>query len=113
MQNYEWCPLPGLSPLPDGTQVHTPPSVMIGAIVAATALMGLLYQTRTRWLLTTGDSEDGEEMAWSPGYVTAEQPPPDVNCRAATSRPKLWLAALVVLSYFALLAALAVESRAV
>jgi len=44
MRNYEWCPLPGLSPLPDGTQVHTPPSVMITAIVAAAAMLGLLYQ---------------------------------------------------------------------
>ncbi|MEO8495080.1 MAG: CPBP family intramembrane glutamic endopeptidase, partial [Planctomycetota bacterium] len=52
MRNYEWCPLPGLSPLPDGTQVHTPPSVLIAATVAAAALLGLLYQTRTRWLLT-------------------------------------------------------------
>lgn len=113
MLNYQWCPLPGLSPLPDDTQVHTPPSVLIAAIAASAALLGLLYQTRTRWLLTTCDSQSGEPMAWSPGYVTAEQPPPYVACRVATSRPKLWLAAIVVLSYLALLAALAGESRAV
>jgi len=69
-------------------------------------MLGLLYQTRTRWLLT-------DETVWSPGYATAEQPPPDIVCRAATSHPKLWLAALVVLSYGALLVALAVKSRAV
>jgi hypothetical protein len=57
--------------------------------------------------------QGGDERAWSPGYVTAEQPPPDIVCRAATARPKLWLAAIVVLSYGALLAALAVESSAV
>ncbi len=113
MRNYQWCPLPGLSPLPDDTLVHTPPSVMIAAIVAAAALLGLLYQMRTRWLLTTGDSQDGEETVWSPGYVTAERPPSDVGGRAQTLNPKLWLAALVVLSYFALLAALAIESQAV
>ncbi|MDA1051485.1 MAG: CPBP family intramembrane metalloprotease [Planctomycetota bacterium] len=113
MRNYEWCPLPGLSPLPDGSQVHTPPSVLITAIAAAAALLGLLYQTRTRWLLANYDLQSGEETAWSPGYVTAEQPPAGVDCRAATSPMKFWLAALVVLSYVALLAALAVESGAV
>jgi membrane protease YdiL (CAAX protease family) len=112
MRNYEWCPLPGLSPLPDGGQVHTPPSVMIAAVVAAAALLGMFYQTRTRWLLTSGDSQQGEEKTWSPGYVTAEQPPRELDCRVATSRPKLWLVAIVVLSYGVLLAALVVESRA-
>lgn len=113
MRNYHWCPLPGLSPLPDDTQVHTPPSVMIAAIAAAAAVLGLLYQTRTRWLLTTGESDRGAEVVWSPGYETAEQPPPDVSGFPATSPMKLWLAAAVVLSYLALVASLAVESRAV
>lgn len=113
MRNYEWCPLPGLSPLPDGSQVHTPPSVMMASMVAATALLGLFYQTRTHWLLSTSESQQGEERAWSPGYVTAEQPPRELDCQVATSRPKLWLAAIVVLSYGALLTAFAVESAAV
>ncbi|MBI2478765.1 MAG: hypothetical protein HYV60_09070, partial [Planctomycetia bacterium] len=106
-------PLPGLSPLPDGSQVHTPPSVMIAAIAAAMALLGLLYQTRTRWLLTAGDSPQGHERAWSPGYVTAEQPPREIDCRAVSARPRYWLVAIAVLSYGALLAALAVESESV
>ncbi|MEX0818555.1 MAG: CPBP family intramembrane glutamic endopeptidase, partial [Pirellulaceae bacterium] len=113
MRNYEWCPLPGLSPLPDGSQVHTPPSVMIAAVVAAVALLALLYQTRTRWLLTANGLPRGEEPVWSPGYVTAEQPPQEIACHAEAARPKMWLVAIILLSYVALLAALAVESRAV
>ena len=113
IRNYEWCPLPGLSPLPDGTQVHTPPVVMVAAIGAAAALFVLLYQMRTRWLLAPSDSRIEEELAWSPGYVTAEQPPRDIACRATTLPPQLWLVAAVVLSYIALLVAITVESQAV
>lgn len=113
MRNYEWCPLPGVTPLPDGTQVHTPPSVMIAAVAATAALLRLLYQTRTRWLLTTDDSQNVDDEIWSPGYMTAEQPPSDVVCRAVTARPKLWIVAIVVFSYVMLLVTLALESHAV
>ena len=113
IRNYHWCPLPELSPLPDDTQVHTPPGVMIAAIAAAAAVLGLLYQTRTRWLLTTGESESGADVFWSPGYETAEQPPRAIDAFPTATRPRLWLAAAVLISYLALLAALAVESRAV
>lgn len=113
IRNYEWLPLPGLSPLPDGSQVHTPPSVLIAALVAASALLGLLYTTRTRWLLTASGTQPGNERAWSPGYATAEQPPREVDCRAVSARPQYWLVAIAVISYGALLAALVIESRAV
>ncbi|MBC8351656.1 MAG: CPBP family intramembrane metalloprotease [Planctomycetes bacterium] len=113
MRNYRWCPLPGLSPLPDRTEVHTPLSVMIAAVAASAGLLGLLYQTRARWIMTSSDSQDGAEVAWSPGYVTAEQPPSGIGCHAATAPMRLWLAAFAVLSYGALLAALILESQAV
>ncbi|MCA9142954.1 MAG: CPBP family intramembrane metalloprotease [Planctomycetaceae bacterium] len=113
MQNYTWCPLPGLSPLPDDTPVHTPWGVMITAIVACAALLGVLYQTRTRWMLASDHAQDEGDQEWSPGYVTAERPPRDVPCHAANAPMKYWLAAFVLLSYFALLVTLAIESHAV
>lgn len=111
IRNYEWCPLPGLSPLPDGSQVHTPPAVIIAAIVAASGLLVLLYQTRTYWQHADSDLP-GEGTSWSPGYVTAEQPPPEVNCRATTPKVNWILVAFVACSYLGLLAGLAIESQA-
>ncbi len=113
IRNYQWCPLPGLSQLPDGSQVHTPPSVVIAAMVAGLSLFVLFYRIRTRWLLPTGNSSPGRETVWSPGYVTAEQPPRELGCRAVTAPTPYWLVAIAVLSFGALLAALAFESRAV
>ena len=74
MRNYQWCPLPGLSPLPDDTLVHTPPSVMIAAIAAAAAVLGLLYQTRTHWLLKLGEGQEAEEVVWSAGLRDRRTP---------------------------------------
>ncbi len=113
MRNYEWCPLPGLSLLPDGSQVHTPPSVMIAAIVTATGLFYWLYQSRTNWRLMTGDPQDESAKIWSPGYVTAEQPPSDVECQLTSLRSPPWIVAAIFISYVALLGVLAIESRAI
>ena len=111
MSNYEWCPLPGLSPLPDGTLIHTPANVMIASVFATAALLGWLYQTRTRWQVMTSASGDEDGPAWSPGYVTAEMPPSNIACFAMSASPPAWLVGAIVLSYGALLAALAVESQ--
>ncbi|MCA9118774.1 MAG: CPBP family intramembrane metalloprotease [Planctomycetaceae bacterium] len=112
MSNYEWCPLPGLSPLPDGTLVHTPANVMIAAIFATAALFSLLYQTRTYWRTSIGDTDGECDHSWSPGFITAEMPPVENGYVAVSTKPQLWAIVAIVVSYGALVAALAVESQA-
>uniref|UniRef100_A0A7C2K2Q1 CPBP family intramembrane metalloprotease n=1 Tax=Schlesneria paludicola TaxID=360056 RepID=A0A7C2K2Q1_9PLAN len=48
------------------------PALLLSSLTTIIVLGALLYRTRTRYLLA-----DGEE--WSPGYVTAEQPPADLT----------------------------------
>ncbi|MBP85934.1 MAG: hypothetical protein CMJ64_04325 [Planctomycetaceae bacterium] len=96
VRNYETYPLPGLSPLPDGTAVHTPLPVLLLAAVALTCLCAVLLQSRTRWLLPDGS-------AWNPGYVTAEAPPPAEQARRASSVPHAALLVATPLVYTALL----------
>lgn len=99
IRNYEAYPLPGLTPLPDGSLVHTPLLVVLLAGVAVTCLGLILIQSRTRWLLPDGS-------AWSPGYVTAESPPLTVRARSESSLPRGELLVAAVLAYAALLGAL-------
>ncbi|MDZ4689267.1 MAG: CPBP family intramembrane glutamic endopeptidase [Planctomycetaceae bacterium] len=47
------------------------PTLLLASLTAIIVLGGLLYRTRTRYL-----QPDGRE--WSPGYVTAEQPPAEL-----------------------------------
>jgi membrane protease YdiL (CAAX protease family)/Flp pilus assembly protein TadD len=59
---------------------HLAPSLVLAAAAAVSLLFFLFYRTRTRWL-----RPDGEE--WSPGYVSAEMPPPGVEATACLARP--------------------------
>lgn len=96
MRFAEACPIPGLTPLPDGSEAHTPIAVLATAVVAAAVLMAIMYQNRTRWQLPDGSD-------WRPGYVTAEMPNDVVGAVAvrAPVKPGLVLAAVVALSLFA------------
>ncbi len=112
MRNYEWCPLPGLSPLPSGEQVHTPVTVLIAAVAATAALLTLLYQSRTSWLVNSANSQSPQQEAWSPGYITAESPPNGIDSQRTTRWPNLGLAAIVVVTYSLLIGALMLSSQA-
>jgi membrane protease YdiL (CAAX protease family) len=101
MRYYEVFPIPGVSRLPDGSIVHTPSFLLTASVAAMLATGWLLYQLRTRWCLPDGS-------AWSPGYVTAEVPPAELQARPARGRPNLvlvvtmiWTQLLLVLAVFA------------
>ncbi|MFV1967512.1 MAG: lysostaphin resistance A-like protein, partial [Pirellulaceae bacterium] len=101
MRYYDQFPIPGVSPLPDESVVHTPPLLLVATVAALVAAAGLLYQIRTRWRLPDG-------TVWSPGYVTAECPPATVPAHAAHDRPDVLLViiamgtqVLMVLAIFA------------
>jgi membrane protease YdiL (CAAX protease family) len=102
MRYYEVFPIPGVSPLPDGTTEHTPPLLLAASLAAMLATGWLLYQLRTHWHLPDGST-------WSPGYVTAEVPPAEMQARPFRDRPNLVLVAVTILSQlllvFAVLAA--------
>jgi membrane protease YdiL (CAAX protease family) len=91
--------IPGLSLPPDGTIVHTPVWLLTAALAAIGFLSGVLYQTRTQWLLPNQDR-------WSPGYVTAESPPAELQARAVSARPHGLLVVLTLTAYAAFLASL-------
>jgi hypothetical protein len=99
IRNFETYPIPGLSPLPDGSMVHTPLLVLLLAAVAVACLCAVLIQSRTRWLLPDGSD-------WNPGYVTAEAPPRIESARAESALPHGGLLVATPLVYAALLWAL-------
>jgi len=68
-------PVPGLTPMPDGSVPHTPAAVLATAVLVVATLMAILYQNRTRWRLNDGSD-------WSPGYVTGETPPASLGAVA-------------------------------
>ena len=56
---------------------HFPSWHLIGSALAVAAITWALYRTRSRWVLPDGS-------VWSPGYVSAEMPPPEKDAAAAT-----------------------------
>jgi hypothetical protein len=79
MKHHSDLPIPGLSSLPEGAIVHTPWPLLLAALAALIPVLALLQLTRTRWILP-------DRSEWSPGYVTAERPPPSLGARPV-SRP--------------------------
>jgi membrane protease YdiL (CAAX protease family)/tetratricopeptide (TPR) repeat protein len=51
--------------------VHLSPLLTFAALGAVAVLIAALVRTRTRWLLADG-------ATWTPGYVSAESPPPSI-----------------------------------
>ncbi len=88
-------PVPGLTPMPDGTISQTPIAVLATAAIAVATLMAIMFQNRTRWRLP-----DGTE--WSPGYVTAEIPDASIGAIAGREAPSplLVCGAVVALGLF-------------
>lgn len=66
--------------------------------VALVALGVLFYQMRSRWICP-----DGSE--WSPGYVTAESPPPYILAECRAERPTIYCLAAAVAAYAAFIGA--------
>ncbi len=67
------------------------------SIIAIAALGTVMYRTRTRYLLP-------DDTEWSPGYVTAEAPPADLQTRAVIgvdSTRNLLFAATAAVSFMA------------
>ena len=60
--------------------MHLPLMLVLASAIAVVVLLFVFYRMRTRWLLP-----DGQE--WSPGYVSAEMPPPGFEACASPSRP--------------------------
>jgi membrane protease YdiL (CAAX protease family) len=99
-------PIPGLTELPDGSVVHTPPLLMTMAVVCFAAAAAWLWQTRTVWVLPDGSR-------WSPGYPSAESPPDSLGARATTARPHWLLLVCNLVAFAALIAAILAANRAV
>src|SRR5262249_48065668 len=72
---------------------HLAPSSVLASGIAVLLLFFLFYRTRIRWLLPDG-------TAWSPGYVSAEIPPPAVATVARSVRPGRVTLLLGMVVYF-------------
>lgn len=88
-----------------GDVEQVPPLLFAGGALALVAILALFYQSRSRWLLPDG-------AHWSPGYRTAEEPPPELGAVLCSARPAAWSLAAAVLAYVAFLGAMWAESIA-
>jgi hypothetical protein len=87
----EQIPIPGFTV---DSANHIPPLVVVTALLATIALLGLLYQSRTRWLLP-----DGTE--WSPGFFATEAPPAELEAQPICRAPTMAVAAAGLIAIFA------------
>jgi membrane protease YdiL (CAAX protease family) len=68
---------------------HLPAPLVATGLMALLPLGVLLWQTRSRWVLPEGGD-------WTPGYLSAESPPPELGAQVLNGRPALgWLVLLV------------------
>lgn len=95
---------PAVARLTGDQDTPVPPMLALAALAACLALSGLLYATRTRWLLPDG-------RTWSPGYVTAEMPPANLGAQARITSPHPGVVAAAAAAYLAFAAALVWELR--
>ena len=69
---------------------HVPPALVAAGALALVPLAMLIYQTRSRWIPPDGSP-------WSPGYLTAESPPANLDAQCRVASPAiLWLGATLV-----------------
>lgn len=81
---------------------HVPLIVGLAALAALPPLLGLLYQTRTRWILPDGS-------IWSAPFASTEAPPPSLGARPITAWPGAVLVLALVVTYVLLIASLAMS----
>jgi membrane protease YdiL (CAAX protease family) len=85
---------------PLGEVDHFPALLVASASLALVAMLLLLYQARSCWILPDG-------AAWSPGYFTAEEPPCELGATPATQRPAAWSIVAALVFYGGFLGSLA------
>jgi hypothetical protein len=73
------------------SEVDFLPREIVGcALLALVPLAVVLWQCRSQWVLPDGS-------LWTPGYVTAESPRPELGARVDSGRPAwIWLGVLLV-----------------
>lgn len=88
--------------LPVGPDSYAPvsPILVAAAAIAVIALLFLFYQTRVNWMTPDG-------QVWTPGYPSAEMPPPELNAHATLPyRPAACVAvAVLYLAFIGMFAA--------
>lgn len=103
MKYHDVLPLPGLSTSPE-EGAHIPAWLFAAALIALVASLILLFQIRTTWRLP-----DGTE--WSPGYFSAERPPPGVHAAPISAAPKLSLLIANLGTFSVLMVAMLIASQ--
>ncbi|MBX9788994.1 MAG: CPBP family intramembrane metalloprotease [Pirellulales bacterium] len=88
---------------PMGEIDHLPPALVAAAALALAAILSLQYQSRSRWVLADGSD-------WSPGYVTAEEPPAQLGATLVARRPGAWSIVAAAGCYSILIGAIALAS---
>ena len=78
--------------LPLAAEAHLPPLLVLTALLAVLGIGFLLYRSRVRWALADGTD-------WSPGFATAETPPPSVGARPDARPIGLRMGVVVVWLY--------------
>jgi CAAX protease family protein len=73
----------------DGADTLLPWPLAAAAAAAVIGLLVLFWTSRIRWVQSTGED-------WSPGYTTAEMPPPALDARPQLTRPPLWAVGLAI-----------------
>jgi len=76
-----------------------PPLVIIPAVICFLSLLWLFFSCRTRWVNRNG-------IVWSPGYMTAEMPPAELDASPQTTRPGPLPLAVTAISWVVLGAAI-------
>lgn len=79
---------------------HVPLLVTVASLAVLVPLLGLLYQTRTRWVLPGGER-------WHPPFLSCEGPPPELAARTLVAWPRPLLVVALAVAYAGLIAAVA------
>ncbi len=87
--------LPGLSPSAGEEIVHTPILVLIAAVLSTATIFWMLFQSRTKWILPSGQE-------WQSVFVTVEPPPPAENAESISAAPSIGAVVLGIITYAAL-----------
>jgi len=95
MRYRDVIPIPGVSIIGQEQVIHTPVAITLASAAATCLLLGLLFQSRSRW-------RSAEGAPWSPGYVTAEEPA-DARAQLESPTPNLAMLSAAIALYGGLL----------